>query len=163
MKIKQIYATTPTIATFIIVVITGVLMYFSIKSATIKEVHEILGMAFVVFSLLHIISNLKPFKNYFKGYKFAFIGVVIVVCAVFLFMPQNTQPNPSKQVYKQILSVNLDKVLALYDVEFKELQTSLKSKNIELLTDKNSIANIAKSANSNDRIIINEIIRLSKD
>ena len=62
MKISKPVGTTSTIVTFVVVGITGVLMFFDIKSSGIKVLHEYVGMAMVIACVLHIMANLTPFK-----------------------------------------------------------------------------------------------------
>ena len=47
MKVSKPIATTATIATFAIVGVTGVFMFFDLKNYGIKTIHEYVGIAMV--------------------------------------------------------------------------------------------------------------------
>ena len=57
-------ATPLTSIIFLVVAISGVLMYFHLLDKYTKDVHEIFGLVFVVVSLIHIFFNWKSMKNH---------------------------------------------------------------------------------------------------
>jgi len=63
---KRDIATSATALLFTVIGTTGVLMYFHILDNYTKQMHEILGLAFVVAILLHIMVNFKNMKKYFS-------------------------------------------------------------------------------------------------
>ena len=57
MKVSKPIATTATIATFAIVGVTGVFMFFDLKNYGIKIAHEYIGMVMVLACVLHIFAQ----------------------------------------------------------------------------------------------------------
>ncbi|ABK82295.1 DUF4405 domain-containing protein [Campylobacter fetus] len=107
MKASKPIGTTATIVTFIVVGITGVLMFFDIKSSGIKVLHEYIGMAMVIACVLHIMANLTPFKKYFAGKKLAIMGVLFAASVVFIAATPNNPKPPLKDVYQNFTNLNL--------------------------------------------------------
>ncbi len=53
-KLRDI-ATSSTTVVFFIVGLSGVMLYFKIFDSQVKELHEILGLAFVAAAVLHVL------------------------------------------------------------------------------------------------------------
>lgn len=60
------YATVATIATFLIVGITGVLLFYHIGDRYLRSAHEWLGMAFVIASIFHLARHSRAFTSLMK-------------------------------------------------------------------------------------------------
>ncbi|EAK0826291.1 DUF4405 domain-containing protein [Campylobacter fetus] len=114
MKISKPVGTTATIVTFIVVGITGVLMFFDIKSSGIKVLHEYIGIAMVIASVLHIMANLTPFKKYFAGKKLAIMSVLFAASVVFIAVIPNNPKPPFKEVYQNFANLNLSTVEQIF-------------------------------------------------
>lgn len=60
--------TTPMVAgSFLLMGVTGILMFFHWDTGLNKTVHEWLGWAMVVAVILHVIVNIHGFKNMFRS------------------------------------------------------------------------------------------------
>jgi len=59
------WATPLAIGSFIILAVTGILMFFKVEAGYIKPVHEWLNWAMVAGVVLHTIANWKAFLSYF--------------------------------------------------------------------------------------------------
>src|SRR5690554_7727665 len=66
MKLSRSFITPLITIIFLVVGLSGLLMFFHVFDGYTEVVHEILGLFFVVFSVLHVILNWKAFKIYFK-------------------------------------------------------------------------------------------------
>ncbi len=78
------WATPLTIASFIIVGVTGVLWYFHLVTGIARWMHEIIGLAMVVIVGLHLALNWRPFKIYLKkpiGLTVILLGVALTIGA----------------------------------------------------------------------------------
>ena len=58
------YATAATIASFGVVSLSGVLIFFHLGEGVLMGLHEWLGIAFVVAASLHVVRHLPSFKNH---------------------------------------------------------------------------------------------------
>ncbi|MBB4197905.1 hypothetical protein CCR94_19030 [Rhodoblastus sphagnicola] len=65
MKISREWATPVTIGAFVLMAVTGVLMFFHSETGLNKLAHEWLGFVFVLGVALHAIVNWGAFKRYF--------------------------------------------------------------------------------------------------
>ncbi len=61
------WATPLTIGSFILMTVTGILMFFDVVSGYITFAHEWFSWIFVIGSGAHIAVNLRPFKNHLKS------------------------------------------------------------------------------------------------
>jgi len=81
------WATPITIGSFVIVSITGILMFFHLKIGLIEVAHEWLSWVFIVGSLAHIAINWRAFAKYFsKPASVAIIALILAVGAL-AFLP----------------------------------------------------------------------------
>jgi hypothetical protein len=58
------WATPLTAGTFLLMAVTGVLIFFHLDSGLNKAAHEWLGWAMIVGVAAHIVANLPAFKRY---------------------------------------------------------------------------------------------------
>ena len=80
MKPNRNYVTPFISLVFLVVGISGLLMFFHLFDGYTEVVHEILGLFFVVCAIFHIILNWKALKIHFKKGVFlpALFGVLTV-------------------------------------------------------------------------------------
>ena len=74
--------------TFSVVAVTGVLMFLHVKSGTIVNLHQWLGIAFAAAAVIHLCVNWRAFSGYL-GHRSFWVCLVAValVCAVVLSLP----------------------------------------------------------------------------
>ncbi len=82
IKKKRELATSFTTLMFIVVGITGIMMFFHILDRYIKEMHEILGLAFCVAVIFHVIYNFNSMRKYFTRKIFIYSAIVTVILSV---------------------------------------------------------------------------------
>ena len=97
MKNPERKTKTKTIVTsftaflFLVVGITGVLMFFHVFDDYTKVTHEMLAIVFFLFSIIHVIVNWKRFRNYFKKLIFITSGaIVFLFTLLFIFISKNS-------------------------------------------------------------------------
>ncbi|MEX5727540.1 hypothetical protein Ga0609869_000893 [Rhodovulum iodosum] len=66
MPLVRKFATPLTIGAFLLMSVTGLLMFFHASTMTNKVVHEWVGLIFVAAALLHVFVNLRPFTAHMK-------------------------------------------------------------------------------------------------
>ena len=69
-QLQKNIATSFTALAFLVVGISGVLMYFHIFKDYIEDLHEIIGLFFVVVVLFHVFYNFKKHESPFKNKSF---------------------------------------------------------------------------------------------
>ncbi len=86
MKLRSI-ASPLTIAAFISVAVTGLLMFFGYHGSLIRLVHEWASLIFVVGAVLHIACNWKPMLAYCKRPVGAVLLVIFLVATLVAIFP----------------------------------------------------------------------------
>ena len=122
MKIKQKFATPIALWSFLVVGLSGVLLFIDIKTKNLTLIHEYVGLILILGVFLHSIANLKPFKSYFTKEKGGVFGIVfIAICIVFyLFYPQPKNMKKGK-ILNDVLQTSLNKsvgdILFYFDID----------------------------------------------
>ena len=120
------YSTTPTIALFLIIAVTGILLLLHVGGTSVKLLHEWLGVAFILFALLHVAANWRPMKRYLGGWKMAAIATMLVTAVAFGVAPQaESNGNPVRTMFRQALQSPLSTLALFYGVEGEMLVDGL--------------------------------------
>ena len=74
--------------TFLLVAMTGILMFFRVKSSSLVDLHEWLGIFFLIAAVWHLTINWRSFASYLKNRAF-WVGAlgVALVCALIISLP----------------------------------------------------------------------------
>jgi hypothetical protein len=117
-------ATPLTIGSFLLIAITGVLMFFHLDSGLNKLAHEWLGWAMIAAVGLHAIVHVKSFQRHFKRpAALALIGAFVVLLATSFISPGGKADKPPHVLAAQaVLDAPLENVAAL---AHKDTQTLL--------------------------------------
>lgn len=151
--LRQI-ATPLTIGAFVVMSITGILMFFHLNSGLNKLVHEWAGWAMVAGVLAHVVVNWRPFQRYFfngiVGRSLIGLGVV-VLAASFIPVPGNQGrggPAPALAM-RAIAAAPISDVAPLTGKSVDQIIDDLSKVGIKLPDSRASIQSIAK----NDRAL----------
>ena len=149
------WATPLATATFVILAVTGTLMFFKVEAGFIKPVHEWLSWAMTAGVVLHIIANWKSFTGYFsRKPALAIIGTGIVVTLLAVFAPAGEHPNPRMNMTKALASARLETVAEVAGQKSSTLIEKLGSKGITVSLASMSIREIAKQNNKKDMEVL---------
>lgn len=157
-KIRDI-ATSFTTITFLVIAMSGVMMFFHFFDKSVKELHEILGLVFVVAACLHVIMNWKSMRSYFS--KKIFISVVLIISiisGVFISKNLSNEKNPKVVLMQKVLNAPLADSFKLLSGDYNKAIKKLKEQNIKSL-DSKSIKDIAKSNKTSPFRIISIITK----
>jgi len=141
---KRDIATSATALLFTVIGTTGVLMYFHILDNYTKQMHEILGLAFVVAILLHIMVNFKNMKKYFaKKIFFVLTFVTVIIVSGFIINAPEGK-NPKSIVFTALFNAEIETSFLVFVEDFDLAKIKLEEAgiNIEGL---DSIGKIAKA------------------
>ena len=111
-------ATSITTFLFLVMSITGVLMYFHILDNFTKQMHEIMGLGFVAIVLFHVFYNWKSMKSYFAKKVFLYsAGIVFLISSGFIVNSILTPKNDSSKrvIISSVLSAPLVDSLVLFN------------------------------------------------
>lgn len=140
-------ATSFTATMFLVIAISGIMMYFHFMDRAVKELHEVIGLAFVVAALLHIYVNWAAMKRYFS--KKVFIAAVVIVgliSAGYISVGLSEGESPKKLIVAKVLEAPLAESFALFG-GYAQAETKLQKHGIKL-ADAKSIKELAKANNS---------------
>jgi len=119
-------ATSLTTFAFIVMGLTGVLMYFHILDNYTKELHQILGLAFVAIIFAHVFFNWKAMKKYFKKKIFYVSAGIISAVSLGFILTAPTGPNVKRILFNSVLQNPIEKTSVLfvdsYDIAKKRLE-----------------------------------------
>ncbi|MBU0632704.1 DUF4405 domain-containing protein [bacterium] len=143
--VNREFATSVTALLFVVMGISGVMMFFHLSDRYVKEMHEILGLVFVIGVFLHIFFNFKSMQKYFNKTIFKILSaIVIVVSMLFVFNVKEGQDpkrtiiesvfNASLQNYSTVLGMSIDDVKDKLDkrgfkVDIKDTIQEISTKN----------------------------------
>jgi len=103
-------------------------MFFHLFDNYTKELHEILGLAFVFVSLLHVFVNWKSMKSYFKKSSFLILGITfLAISALFILNAENEGVNPKRVIIGSVLSAKLDKSLDILNINMISARVKLEN------------------------------------
>lgn len=145
MSVKMKSWATPLAAgTFIILAVTGILMFFKINVGYIKPVHEWLSWAMVIGVVFHTIANWKPFVSYFsKKPSLTIIAAGVVITVLSVFMPSTSGGNPGMKMIKALGTAKIETIADIAGQNSNDLITNLEQKGISEVETSMTIQEIA--------------------
>lgn len=152
-------ATSLTTTMFLVIGISGIMMFFHFNDMLVKELHEILGLVFVTAILLHVFVNWKSMKKYFSKKIFISLAIVtIIVSGVFISQSLNKGENPKNILMQKVLTAPLSDSLKLLNGNYELAIKMLKEQNIEI-NDSQSIDAIAKANKTSPFRIVGIVVK----
>ncbi|MBA83667.1 DUF4405 domain-containing protein [Thalassobius sp. S69A] len=123
MSTLRKYATPLTIGSFLIMAVTGLLMFFHADTQFNKLAHEWLGWLMIGAVALHVVLNWRAFMLYFKR---PLAKGVMGVCALLLaasFIPasQQQQARPDFAIIDMVVNAPLNEIAPLLDTDVPTL------------------------------------------
>ncbi|MEI8032046.1 MAG: DUF4405 domain-containing protein [Chlorobiaceae bacterium] len=140
------WATPLATGTFIILAVTGILMFFKVEAGFIGPVHEWLSWGLTAGVILHIAANWKSFAAYFsRKPALAIIGTGLLITAISIFAPAEKEANPRMNVLRAVESSSLETVALVAGQNSTALIEKLTSKGISVEKPAMTIKEIAKT------------------
>jgi len=137
-------ATSLTALVFLVVGVSGVLLYFHLFEAQVKELHETLGLLFAAAALLHVYFNWKGMKRYFPKKLFMGYAAALTAVSIAFIAPAQSGPNPKATIIDRTLNAPLAVALPLLETDPERAETLLAGKGITVGS-AGSIAEIARN------------------
>ncbi|WIY25936.1 DUF4405 domain-containing protein [Parasedimentitalea psychrophila] len=122
MKLRS-WVTPLTIGSFVIMAVSGTLMFFRLKFGLIQEVHEWAGWVLLAAVIVHLVMNWRAFGTYFKQ---PLARAIMGACAVVLalsFIPISGGGgggNPAHMVMRGIGQANIETVIAVSGLSLED-------------------------------------------
>ena len=120
---------TPFVASlFGFVGMSGVLMFFDLDGGLVRNMHEWLGLGFVIIALAHIWRNWKGFtKVMTKRLGLSILAVVAIIAAGFI-VQKSTNPSPGRLTIDRVMSAPISASAAIYGTDAQGLRHKLTEK-----------------------------------
>jgi len=153
---KRDIATSATTLIFLVVSTTGILMYFHLFKNYTKDLHEILGLVFVVAVFFHVLFNFNSMKQYCS--KKSFLGISIIVLLVSLVFIFNAPDGKGSKgvIVNKVFNANIEKSFLVFNDDINLAKEKLKKAGIQIENSK-TIEEVANNNNTNSFKIV-EII-----
>lgn len=145
-KNQKTLATSLTALVFLVVGSSGVLLYFHLFERSVKELHETLGLIFVIAALFHVFFNFNAMKHYFKKKIFLISTAIIVVVSASFILANSTESkvNPKSVIITSVLNAPIEDAVQILGDDMDQFEQKLKAKGI-VLKEEASINQLAKS------------------
>lgn len=147
------WATPVTIGAFVLIAVTGVLMFFHLNTGLNKTAHEWLGWFLVIGVLAHVVLNWRPFQSYFKrGMALGIMGVfAAVLVGSFVTLGSSPAELPIRQMMDGMTTAPLSAVAEVAGQDPEAVVASLTASDYPNATADQSISaltggDMAKSA-----------------
>lgn len=141
MKVNRDFATSLTIGTFLLMAVTGVLMFFHLDTGVNKLAHEWIGLVMVFGVLLHLTANMISFKRYFRVWQGrALMGLFAVGLAISFLPIQGGGKPPFVPVIEGLSSRPLAE-LAVFSGDDR-LQQVLREAGLEMASDEQTLRDL---------------------
>lgn len=129
MPFSRDWATPLTIGAFLLMAVTGVLMFFHLDIGLNKAAHEWLGWAMVAGVVCHSIANWPAFKRHLgRRTGLVIIGVfALLLAGSFAVQPPQQGGNPAVRAGKAVLNAPVRTVAALSNQTPEALIATLRS------------------------------------
>jgi len=149
------WATPLATGTFIILAVTGILMFFKVDTGFIGPVHEWLSWALTAGVLLHIAANWKSFTGYFaRKPALAIIGTGILVTFIAVFAPIEKESNPRMNIIRAVGSSSLTTVAQVAGQNSETIISKLGSKGITIDKPSMTIREIAAKNSREEKDVL---------
>lgn len=130
MKLSRNFVTPFITVVFIVVAITGLLMFFHVFDGYTEVAHEILGLFFVIFSVLHVIINWKSLKIHFNKRVFIPASIAVVIISAVLIVQQYHNPKFDTILLERVTKAPIGDVIKLLQVDSIEVLKRLEANGI---------------------------------
>ena len=138
-------ATSLTALLFAVIGVSGVMMFFHFFDNYVKEMHEILGLAFIAGVLLHVFFNFKAFKKYFGKGVFLLVTLATLVTATVFVLQVDDKPDPKRAMIETVFNSSVQNYAEFLHVEIQAVEQNLAKAGI--VTDMQESINLTAQKN----------------
>ena len=110
-------ATSLTTTMFLVIGISGIMLFFHFFSNEVKSLHEYLGLVFVGAVFFHVFYNFKAMKNYFTKRVFiSTLVLTVIISSGFIIQSSTKGENPKGKIIKSVLKAPLQNSFAVLNI-----------------------------------------------
>lgn len=132
MKLNRNYITPSISLVFLVVGLSGLLMFLHLLDGYTEVVHEYLGVFLVICAIFHIILNWKALKIHFKRGVFipALLGVLAI--SVTLIVGESIYPPVDTIIINKIVKAPINDAFKALEVDYSEAYKRLETNGISI-------------------------------
>jgi hypothetical protein len=132
MKLNRNYVTPFISLVFLVVGLSGMLMFFHLFDGYTEVVHECLGMFFVLCAIFHIILNWKALKIHFKKGVFIPTLLGVLTISVTLIISEIMHPPVDTIIINKIIKSPIDDAFKALQIDYPKASKRLKNNGISI-------------------------------
>ena len=132
MKLNRNYITPFISLVFLVVGLSGLLMFFHLFDGYTEVVHEFLGVFFVVCAIFHIILNWKALKIHFKKGVFIPTALAVIAVSILFIVQQHFNPKVDTLLLDRIIKAPINDAFKALGVDYSEAVKRLDTKGISV-------------------------------
>lgn len=157
MKPNRNYVTPFISLLFVVVGLSGLLMFFHLFDGYTEVVHEVLGLFFTISAVFHILLNWKALKIHFKKAVFlpALFGVIMITSL--LVVMERLYPPVDLQIMNRIIKAPVRDAFQALNINYEEANIKLKTKGIAI-ENAQSLEDLWKMNNADAEVIIDLLL-----
>lgn len=161
MKIEKKWVTPLVAGSFLLVSITGILMFFHIDTGLNKVAHEWLGLIMVLGAVLHIVVNLKGFNQMFNNtVGKTIVGVFVLVLGLsFINLGGEGKEKPFMSSVEVLAKASVVDLAQVSHIDKKVLLDRLKSNGVSITDDTQSIKDMVGDDTHKQMEVLNAILK----
>ncbi|MFZ6664205.1 DUF4405 domain-containing protein [Peijinzhouia sedimentorum] len=144
---------------FVVVALSGILMFFHLLDDYTNVVHEFLGLTFAFYAILHIITNWKSFENYGKKRKLFFPSILILFISISLVVIGKVKGNLERELLERVTQAPVCYSFKTLGVEYNQAKETLLQHNIAIKDSLQSIQEISVANNKSPEEVIELIYK----
>jgi len=156
-------AITPYLGfTFVVVAFTGILMFFHLLDDYTEVVHELLGLTFAFFAVLHLTINWKSIVNYKRKKKLFLPSIVILFISFLLIIIGKEKDNLERELSQRMIQSPICYSFKTLNIDYFQADKILKQNNIAVTDTLQSIEEISAKNKKSPEEILKLIFKQSK-
>lgn len=131
MKPSRNFITPYITWTFVALSLTGLLMLFHIADGFTEVVHELLGLIFVIITILHVIINWKALKTHFGKKTFSSSMAVVFLCSFLIIYLGQGHGETERIILTKLSQAPLSVSMEILGLQQNEVEIILSDNGIE--------------------------------
>lgn len=132
MKPNRNYVTPFISLVFLVTGFSGVLMFFHLWDGYTEVVHELAGVFFILWAVLHIILNWKALRIHFKKKVFIPASLAVFILSAGLIIAERMHPPIDMVMINKIVKAPISDAFKALDINYDKAAEKLKENGIHI-------------------------------
>jgi small-conductance mechanosensitive channel len=117
---------------FMVIAVSGIMLFFHVGEGLVKELHEWLGIAFVTAATLHVYRNWSSFKRYFQQRSLWAVLTLTVVVTLAFVVPAGLlgQRNGIRLIVEAVTTAPLQQIAPILGTSYEDIRAKFAEQGI---------------------------------